>query len=174
MAKTVSHSDMDFIDDNVFHIEQSEAYNRLSKNGIKSVEFVRAKDDCLLFVEAKRTLPNPNNPADGNLEKFETQISEICEKFSHSLNIYSSIGIGASSESFPTDFAPSRKVSVRFVLVIKNHKPEWCRHIKQKIEATLPPYLSAIWKPKILVINHTIATKYNLAVINPPPGNPLK
>ena len=162
MTKTVNHSEMDFIDDNVFHIEQSSAYNRLSKNGIKSVEFVRTKGNYLLFVEAKSTLPNPNNPTDGNLEKFETQISEICEKFNHSLNIYSSIGIGASNEPFPSDFAPPNRTSVRFVLVIKNHKPAWCRHIKHKIEATLPPYLNTIWKPEILVINHIIATKYNL------------
>jgi hypothetical protein len=56
----ITESWMKFVCENVFHIEKSPQCARLSSS-IKTVEFVRAKGDRLLFVEAKSSFPNPHN-----------------------------------------------------------------------------------------------------------------
>jgi hypothetical protein len=54
MANAIIESGMPFIADNTFRIEESAAYRALG-DGIKSVEFVRRKDEALMFIEAKTT-----------------------------------------------------------------------------------------------------------------------
>jgi hypothetical protein len=81
MDRIITESGMDFIADNTFHIEKSDIYTKL-KNGIKTVEYIRAKDDKLLFVEAKMSFPNPNNPE--SIAEFQSQIEDIC-KHKHDL-----------------------------------------------------------------------------------------
>ena len=164
MVNVITESDMDFIADNSFHIEKSSTYKKLSKQGIRSVEFIRAKDDKFLFVEAKTTFPNPNNPSVENLEKFRSEINEICDKFIHSLNLFSAVKVGVAENSFPDDFVPPEKASLQFILVIQNHKIKWCKPIKETLTATLPSYLKKIWKPDVYVTNHAGAGKYNLTV----------
>jgi len=80
MAKTITESGMDFVADNAFHIEKSEVYAKL-KDNIKTVEFIRAKGDKLLFMEAKSSFPNPNNH-ESSVEfqsEIKSHLSEICE-----------------------------------------------------------------------------------------------
>ena len=156
-------SGMDFIADNTFHIENSSIYVNIGK-GIKSVEFIRAKEDKLLFVEAKTTFPNPDNPSAENYKRFQEEINNICDKFIHSLNIYASIKIGVNDEVFAADFAPPETISIVFILVIKNHKTSWCRKITPKIISMLPPYFKKIWKPEVYVFNHETAIKQNLTI----------
>jgi hypothetical protein len=57
-----------------------------------------------MFVEAKTSLANPNNPDLKNREKFEKEISEICEKFIHSLNLYSTIKVGVGEQELTSAF----------------------------------------------------------------------
>jgi hypothetical protein len=78
MAKIITESGMNFIANNAFHIEKSNIYTKL-KDSIKTVEFIRAKGDNLLFVEAKSSFPNPNNPE--SYTKFQSEIDDICDKF---------------------------------------------------------------------------------------------
>jgi len=163
MADSIIESDMKFISENAFHIEKSGLYTNLG-GGIRSVEFIRTKDEKLLFVEAKTTFPNPDNPSVENYEKFQAEINDICDKFVHSLNIYSSIKVGINEEPFADGFVSTEKVYLVFILVIKNHKPEWCKKIKPKFIAALPTYLKKIWKPEVYVINHENAIKRNLAI----------
>ena len=163
MVDLITESDMNFIADNTFHIEKSNLYTDLG-SGIKSVEFVRAKDNKLLFVEAKTTFPNPNNPSEENLKRFYSAIEEINDKFIHSLNLFSSVKVGVAENVFPTDFILPERFPLLFILVIKNHKPEWCRKIKLKIETSFPSYLKKIWKPTVYVINYEDAIKRNLAI----------
>jgi len=164
MVNVITESGMDFIADNSFHIEKSSIYTELSKQRIRSVEFVRAKDDKILFVEAKTTFPNPNNPNTENPEKFQSGINEICDKFIHSLNLFSAVKVGVAENSFPADFVTPEKASMAFILVIKNHELKWCRKIKAALTAALPSFLKKIWKPEIYVINQNVARKYNLTV----------
>jgi hypothetical protein len=78
MADTIVESGTPFIADNTFHIEQSAAYKDLG-SGIKSVEFVRRKNETLLLVEAKRSFPNPSSGE----ERFEFASEDVAEKFVH-------------------------------------------------------------------------------------------
>ena len=96
-------SGMDFIANNSFHIEKADVYKNIGE-GVRSVEFIRAKNDMLLFVEAKLSFPNPNNPDTDNKAKFQKEIDEICEKFIHSLNLFSSIEVGVSEADYSSDF----------------------------------------------------------------------
>jgi len=160
MDKVITESGMDFISTNTYHIEQSRLYASLGED-VRSVEFIRAKDDALLFVEAKTTFSNPENSE----ENFQTQINDICDKFIHSLNLYSSIKVGVNEETFDIGFAPPEKISLIFVLVIKTHEKRWCRPIQQKLVSTLLSYLKRIWKPEIYVLNHEAATNKKLTTL---------
>ena len=157
-------SGMDFIADNTFHIEESSLYKNIG-DGVRTVELIRVKDDTLLlFVEAKSTFANPNNPCRENEAKFQKEIEEVCEKFIHSLNLLSSIEIGITEDALPDDFILPDNVSLVFMLVVKEHDFKWCKPIKGEIEATLPHYLKKIWKPSVYVINQEIATEQNIVI----------
>jgi hypothetical protein len=173
LSKTVNHSGMDFIDDNCFHIESSPQYNRLRSLGVKSVEFVRTRGKKLIFVEAKPTFPNPNNltpnPAKENKtgkELFQIEITKICKKFTHSLNLYAAAYIGMTKEAFPSDYIPSEKVSLEFVLVINSFQKSWCDEIERalKIKIFESFCMAKIWKPQVSVMNHEYAKKWNIIV----------
>jgi hypothetical protein len=60
VSKTIVESGMQFASDNVFHIEKSPQYAAFG-GSVRTVEFIRAMDDKLLFVEAKSSFPNPHN-----------------------------------------------------------------------------------------------------------------
>ena len=164
MTETIRQSDMDFITNNIFHIENSTIYKKISSYKIRSVEFIRIMNNELLFIEAKTTFPNPENPSEENKIKFQNEIGEICEKYIHSLNLFSSIELGVDEEEYKNDFSIPVKGTLVFLLVVKNHKIEWCVEIKRKLEQELPHYLKRIWKPKVFVINHTTAIQLGLTV----------
>jgi len=161
MINLIRESGMDFIAENTFRIEESTTYTNIGE-GIKSVEFIRAKGDKLLFVEAKTTFPNPDNPSAENYIRFQEEITDICDKFIHSLNLYASVKIGVNEEAFANDFVPPEMISLVLILVVKNHEPSWCRKIQPKLISALPSYLKKIWKPEVLVMNHETAIKQNL------------
>jgi len=163
MVSVITESGMDFIAENIFHIEKSKVYTNIGE-GVRSVEFVRVKDDKLLFVEAKTTFPNPDNPSEENLARFESEIKEISDKFIHSLNLFSSVEVGVAENALPNDFVLPEKVSLVFLLVIKKHEPEWCKNIVRALTAVLPLYLNSIWKPEVYVINQEIAAELNLII----------
>jgi hypothetical protein len=156
----IEESGMHFIADNVFHIEKSALYAHIGK-GVKSVEFVHIKDTKLMFVEAKTTLPNPENSS--SPEKYNEEIADICDKFIHSLNLYSSVKTGVAEEELPDVFNAQDKIQLVFVLVIRNHKIEWCRPIQMELLQKLPSYLKKIWKPKVYVINYDTAIERQIA-----------
>ena len=162
MAKIISESGMDFIADNTFHIEKSYIYTKL-KDSIKTVEFIRAKDDKLLFVEAKSSFPNPNNPE--SKPKFKSEIDDICNKFIHSLNLYASIAIGVN-EQLPPNFQPAINVSLTFVLIFNNFELKWCAPVKKALTNQIcqSECMAKIWKPEVFVMNNETAKGENLIV----------
>ena len=163
MYDVITESEMDFISNNAFRIEKSALYTSLGK-GIKSVEFIRVKEDNLLFIEARTSFPDPNNPTPGNVTSFHSQIDDVCEKFVHSLNLFSSVIIRVAENSLPESFALPEKTSLVFTLVLKNHDLKGCRRIKAQVYTSLPSYLKEIWKPTVYVINHQTAINRNLAI----------
>jgi hypothetical protein len=170
MTSTILESGMTFIAENTFHIEKSPAFSRLDK-GMKSVEFIRATDDMLFFVEAKSSFPNPSNPKPnpdkGNRrgeELFREEIEEICDKFTHSLNLYSAVDIGVTEDGFPPDYRPADKVSLTFILVINGFEESWCDEIERALINKLRESIcmAKIWQPDVSVINNTTAVTLGL------------
>jgi hypothetical protein len=150
---------MTFIADNAYVIEEVPA--RLACGvGIRSVEFIRRKNTGLLFIEAKTTFAHPENSP----QPYKSEIGELCEKFVHSLNLLAAVKIGVAADVLPASFTDMDKVSLKFVLVVRNHELKWCKPIEYLIMQALPTYFKKIWKPEIYVINHDTAIKRSLAV----------
>ena len=165
MNQDITERDMSFISfifDNAFYIEKSQLYLRVCNSGIRTVEFIRLKDNKLFFVEAKSTFADPKNSS----EKFRIEVKEICEKFTHSLNLFSSVKAGVTKFCFPCDFILPEEVSLVFLLVIKNHERDWCEEKRDALIAALPSYLKKIWKPKVNVINEKDAVKFGIATFS--------
>jgi len=170
MNSIIIESGMNLIADNIFHIEKSPLYKRLDNN-IKSVEFIRAKNNKLIFVEAKSSFPNPNNPM-SNIEKgskngaelFRAEIVDICDKFIHSLNLYAAVAVGATDDSFPFNYNPPDKASLQFILIIKSFEKSWCDEIEKALMNLMrnSVCISKIWKPEVFVINDEIATCHGI------------
>ena len=163
MAKIITESGMNFIAENTFHIEKSDIYTKL-KDSIKTVEFIRAKENKLLFVEAKSSFPNPNNPESS--VKFQSEIDDIYDKYIHSLNLYASIEIGVNEQLPPNFIKPAINVSLQFVLIFNDFEQKWCIPIEKALTNQLlkSECIAKIWKPTVLVINHETATEQNLIV----------
>ena len=162
MDSAITESGMDFVADNTFRIEHSPLYKNMS-DGIRSVEFVRAKGDSLIFVEARTAFPRPDDdPNAAERGRFETVVNEICEKFVHSLNLFSTVKVGVAEAELPSDFTLPNRVTLMFVLVIRTHEQEWCRSIETAIVKVLPTYLHKIWKPTVRVLNYNTAVKHQL------------
>ena len=156
------HSGMTFIADNTYPIENSASYSKIKYERVKSVEFIRGKGNELLFVEAKKSFPTPNNAE--NKKRFRKKINDICEKFIHSLHLYSAIKVGVVTETLPDTFKPASSVYLQFVLVIKDFEHESCEDIQTALTYQLYESIpiSTIWKPAIYVINDAQAKKFNL------------
>jgi hypothetical protein len=152
-------SGMDFIPNDAYPFEESRAYSEIG-GGIRTVEFVRVKGDKMIFIEAKSTVANPEN----KLEPYQAEINVICDKFIHSLNLLSAVKIGVIEDTLPSAFNTVNKISLLFVLVVRNHKPKWCRPIKRTLEQLLPAHIKKIWQPAVIVINYDEAKKYGFIV----------
>jgi hypothetical protein len=172
MSKTIIESGMAFIADNMFHIEKSTTYTRLG-DSVKSVEFVRAKENRLLFIEAKSSFPNPGNLMPNPFKRhktgselFQEEILDICDKFTHSLNLYAAIDVGVMESNFPADFTSADNVSLVFVLVIKGLEKTWCDEIQKALTLQIRDAvcMSKIWRPEIAVMNDVTAIKRGILV----------
>ena len=163
MNNTILESGMEFVSDNAFYIEKSDLYTKLG-DSVRSVEFIRVKGDKLLFVEAKTTFPDPNNPNVENKARFQSGIGEICEKFIHSLNLVSSVEVGVAGNTYKQNFILPDSVSIEFILVIKKHELKWCKQVKEKLTTTLPKHIIKIWRPVVHVINADNAKRWNLII----------
>jgi hypothetical protein len=159
------YSGMDFVTNNAFVIETSLQYTSLDKS-VRSVEFVRAEDDNLMFIEAKSSFPKPDDANAAKTARFIEEVGTICDKFTHSLNLYSAIRVGVANNNLPDDFKPADKVSIVFVLVINGFDRGWCIPIRnaltQKINQSL--IMAKIWKPEVFVINDKAAAMRKITV----------
>jgi hypothetical protein len=172
MNKSICESGMLFVADNAFHIEKSPQYKKLS-HSVKTVEFIRTRGKQLLFVEAKSSFPNPHNQMPNKTKGnktvqnlFRKEIADICEKFTHSLNLYSAVDIGVTKDRFPSDYIPADKVRLIFILVIKEFEMAWCDVIERalKLHFNESVCMTQIWKPKVMVINNENAVRRNITV----------
>ena len=161
MDNSITESGMDFDSTNAIYIEKTELYKKVS-NKTRSVDFIRVKDNNLLFVEAKTTFANPENPSSDNLIKYNNEIKNVCEKYLHSLSLLSAVMVGVKDATLDVEIILPSSLSIVFVLVIKNHEINWCKKITKEIKKNLPHYLMNIWTPIIFVINQHAAERYGL------------
>lgn len=173
MIKEIHESDMifRFPEEVLFHIEQSEAYKH-TQDHMRMSELIYYKKEeenqCIISLEAKKTAPNPNSEKVKNpKKKFQDYISEICEKFLNSLDLFFHMVLRNDSE-IPSGFDDIQYERVRFlfVLVIKNQKKEWLGAVSETLNQELQSYIRVhnIWKAKVIVINEEIAIAKRLAV----------
>ena len=151
----------------VFHIEKSPQYT-VMQHGMRITEFIYFNKEKLQLIslEAKKTAPNPNSiseQVDNPKEVFQKYISDIREKFENSLDLYTNLAL---KKDLPEEFKTIdyNKVQVVFMLVIKKHKREWLKDIKDALEMAIRSVhrTNKIWKCKVLVINEEMAYKNHL------------
>lgn len=148
------------IDENYFFIE--EWVKSQSLKSVKSVEYAYFdKKNRLLLIEAKSSSPRP--VLDGNNEKYETFITEIIEKITHSIDMLFAALIGYRKAQIPDTYKNSdySKINLLVLIVIKGHKPSWTLPIQVDLKQRLRSHLS-IWRMDIKVINDEEALNYNL------------
>lgn len=147
-----------FESSHIFWIEKSELYKNL--HNIKTVEFILEHNDNLQFIEAKSSSPRP---VPDNTVRFEQFIDEISQKFLHSLNLYCAgiLGRHGSSNDIPDSMKnmEHQKLSIKFILVIKNHQTEWLMPIQDALDQKMSS-ISAIWESQVAVINEKIAQQH--------------
>jgi hypothetical protein len=155
----ITESSMAFLANkyDTYHIEQSKAYDSVKGESVKAVEFIRRVGQDLRFVEAKTSFPNPDN-SDNPPERFPEAISDICDKFAHSLSLLSAVKVGIIQDTLPLYLNYTGNVSLKFILVISGgFQMQWCKPIKNAIDNQMPIWVKKIWKPEVFVINQDVA-----------------
>ncbi len=164
MNEPIIESGMRFDATDAWRIEKSELYNVLNKGdkGLKTVEFIRAKSGNYVFVEAKSSFPNLYNPE--SKKAIDENISDILNKFIHSLSILSSIALRVNSlnqTDIPETFHKLTQPSVQLVLVINfpekienaHHTKSICEEIRTVFNSRFSKELMHIWRAKVWVLN---------------------
>lgn len=146
----------------LFRVENSPYTSRLQ--GIKACEFAwwEKSKNRLLLVEAKSSIPNPENSRD----KYDQFFSDIFEKFDNSMQLLaagnlkrsksltSELGDGIAQVDWP-------KASIRFFLVIPQVPEESLPPMTDKLRKTLYRQCR-IWRADVFVINENMARKQGL------------
>jgi hypothetical protein len=153
----MKHSDMEFIEDNLFDIE---SYSKKFED-VRTVEFVRIIDNKYVFVEAKKSFAKSENTTD-----FNKNIKEITEKFIHSLYMLSSIELGINEK--PSEMSNFTGNGIKFILVIN---ADWAKNtknlrgitknIKRKVSEH-SEQINKIFKPEVFVLDENLARKWKL------------
>lgn len=167
---TITESDMNFgpyEEEDVFYIENSKIYNKI-KNKVKIAEFVLKKNNALIFIEAKSSVPNSNgkNPNGENKDDFDKYINEIVEKLNNSLDILLSAKLNILKDEYDEldnfiNLNDLANLQIAFRLVVKKAEIEHLIPVQSAIEEKLASRIS-ILKVTVKVINKETALKYKL------------
>ncbi len=146
----------------VFQIEKSDTYNCLPEK-IKTVEFILiCNENNLNFIEAKSSSPKPIRE---NIIRFDEFVKDVSEKFIHSFNLYYSTIVGRQEKFIELSDKflqlDNRKITIKFLLIIKGHKIEWLPAIHEELERKLYCH-NKIWKIDIAVLNDELAIRHKL------------
>ena len=165
---TITESGMEFGKfpySNVFPIEKSLLYRtKFLPYGIKTCEFILFQENRLYFIEAKTNCPNFENAQTGEEKraKYDAFIQEISQKMRDSLNLYTSLLLKRNdSKELPRNMAgvDLSNIQFRFVLIVKNARPEWLVHYPDKFQSVLRNEMK-IWNiPTFAVITEEKARK---------------
>lgn len=138
---------------------------KLNAKGVSVVECITLKPkkehNFILCIEAKSSAPNPSGQ--GGKGRFQEFIQEISHKFIHSLSICYAVlhqvqiidndkyPIGANLKQ-----ALMEKPNIRFILIIKRHKLDWCGPLQDALNQQLQK-LNTIWNTTAIVLNEEFA-----------------
>ncbi len=171
MPQTIEESEMRFVgleEERLFWIEHSDIYKRLGE-GIKTVEFIYlSKDENVLFVEAKKSVPNIANKdsAEEKRKKYEKYYTDVTEKFVDSINMLATTVLGRNGPSGDVgesicQTSTYAERGIKFVLVITAAEEEWLTGPKAELESRLARYRK-IWKADVVVLNKEMAVELGL------------
>jgi hypothetical protein len=148
-------------DEYSIRIEKSETYKTLGK-GVKVCEFVSNNSGVIVFVEAKHSFSNPENPGD-----FTADVDAIYEKFLNSLLLYAGLLIGRPYRSI--DRVPehlglekTRGAKYRCYLILHGHKDEWLVAVDEALDMRFAVIKRCFAVDSIRTINERMALKHGL------------
>lgn len=147
--------------DNLYHIEKSKLYKKLS-DAVKIAEFLYVdKDKNCTIIEAKSSSPNQKI----NTERFNEYIDEVKAKFINAYTIYIANRLGRhTKEDFNEMSKPFQTLKIEsqnfsFILIIKDHKKEWLQSVSDSLKKNIKVFLKS-WNIKdsqIKVLNEELA-----------------
>ena len=165
MTDFIIESNMKFLADHVFHIEESAAYKNIG-DCVKTVDLIRRKKEKIVFIEAKTSYPNPSLSD----VRFDEESSNIVDKFVHSLNLLASISLGLRSDDITSlENLTNNNSQIVFLLVIRDHQKKWCPKVRDKLQLSINQNLclQKIWRAKVFVINSEQAKRWGFITEHP-------
>ncbi len=150
----------------VFRIEESEQYKKkLRQQRVRCCEFILLKSNKLLFIEAKKSYPDPINGIIKDENQYNTEIKEIVEKMRHFLDLYANILLNRYAlDGVSEEMKNIENLTIRLVLVIKNADKSWIIPLQEKFRKELYPEMH-IWKIQdFIILNEEQARKKRLIV----------
>lgn len=171
MEIVIQESDMrfgEYKESQVFQIEKSTQYTeKLSQQGVRCCEFILLRSNKLLFVEAKRSHPEPviGLTKDVKVEQYRKEVQEIAEKMRHSLELYASILLEKRSQDGLSDnMKDIKNLEMRLILVIKKAEKSQMPMLQDAFRKELRAEMH-IWKiPDFFVLNEEQARKKHLII----------
>lgn len=169
MGIIIPESDMEFgtyQEKQVFRIEESEQYmKKLRQQRVRCCEFILLRSNKLLFIEAKKSYPDPINGIIKDENQYNTDIKEIVEKMRHSLDLYANILLNRyAQDGVSEEMKNIENLTIRLVLVIKNADKSWIIPLQEKFRKELYPEMH-IWKIQdFIILNEEQARKKRLIV----------
>lgn len=157
-----------FEEDAFWHVEDSSAYKAI-QDSVRMAEFVwvcvgRKGRPALWVVEAKSSSPRPETQPN-----FEAFIHEVREKWVNAFSLSWACCLNRHSnrkEELPATMQSLElaQTDVKFVLVVKDHKPDWLPPLKDALYRALRPTLKtwAFSDPGVVVLNEALAREYGL------------
>lgn len=160
MKQILNESNMQipYWDDKCYMIEKSPSVARL--NGVKIVEFIQiCKKDAIMFLEAKKSAPHPNNK-----DNYNDYIQDIREKFQNSISLLNAAKMKRREDIFlelPQSLKDLDYKAMHYwlYLVIKDAKDDWIPNLSNDLRKQLHPFLKSwnIPDDKFIVANEGMA-----------------
>ena len=131
-------------------------------------------ESIYFLYEAKTTAPNPQG--EKGPKRFNAFVEEIFSKFIHSLQLCYATVANIQTEDTEDPCRQSKEFfaelhkgpCIRFLLIIKNSRPEWNSHIQDMLHMLQmklnSQQFNTIWKSTIIVMNETQAKARKLIV----------
>jgi len=161
MKKIESNMLFEYNDENVYCIEDDSFYTKItSKYGVKVCDFILLKDNNLIFIEAKSSIPKNNN----DKEEFTLDIKK---KFMDSLILY--LGVindrkNTISRIIHKNMKNSNlfKKKIKLLLIVNNVEKGNLETIRDYLSIKLRDFIYMFSIENILVINHEQAKSKGL------------